>query len=86
MTIKNKIISVCLMFLVAFSVAGCSSKDTKKSNDFISSQNMKLIYEETISPNKEYVEKAEDIVKYTVEVYQDEDHTILVRENKHVLL
>lgn len=61
MTIKNKMISVCLMFLVAFSVVGCSSKDTKKSNDFISTENMKLIYEETISPNKEYVEKEEDI-------------------------
>ena len=78
MTIKNKMISVCLMFLVAFSVVGCSSKDTKKSNDFILTQNMKLIYEETISPNKEYVEKEEDIMNYTVEVYQDDDHMIFV--------
>ena len=38
---------------------------------------MELIYEETISPNKEYVEKEEDIVNYTVEVYQDDDHMIL---------
>lgn len=71
MTIKNKMISACLMCLVVFSVVGCSPKDGEKSNNFISTQNMELIYEETISPNKEYVEKEEDIVNYTVEVYQD---------------
>ena len=73
MTIKNKMISACLMCLVVFSVVGCSPKDGEKSNNFISTQNMELIYEETISPNKEYVEKEEDIVNYTVEVYQDDD-------------
>ena len=61
MTIKNKMISACLMCLVVFSVVGCSPKDGEKSNNFISTQNMELIYEETISPNKEYVEKEEDI-------------------------
>ena len=71
MTIKNKMISACLMCLVVFSVVGCSPKDGEKSNNFISTQNMELIYEETISPNEEYVEKEEDIVNYTVEVYQD---------------
>ena len=78
MTIKNKMISACLMCLVVFSVVGCSPKDGEKSNNFISTQNMELIYEETISPNKEYVEKEEDIVNYTVEVYQDDDHMIFL--------
>ena len=81
MTIKNKMISACLMCLVVFSVVGCSPKDGEKSNNFISTQNMELIYEETISPNKEYVEKEEDIVNYTVEVYQDDDHMIFVNAN-----
>lgn len=54
-----------------------------KSNNFISTQNMELIYEETISPNKEYVEKEEDIVNYTVEVYQDDDHMIFVNANSN---
>ena len=44
---------------------------------------MELIYEETISPNKEYVEKEEDIVNYTVEVYQDDDHMIFVNANSN---
>ena len=39
---------------------------------------MTLIYEETISPNKEYVQKEEDIVTYTVEIYQNKDYKILV--------
>ena len=81
MTIKNKMISACLMCLVVFSVVGCSPKDGEKSNNFISTQNMELIYEETISPNEEYVEKEEDIVNYTVEVYQDDDHMIFVNAN-----
>ena len=83
MTIKNKMISACLMCLVVFSVVGCSPKDVEKSNNFISSHNMELIYEETISPNKEYVEKEEDIVNYTVEVYQDDDHMIFVNANSN---
>ena len=40
MTIKNKMISACLMCLVVFSVVGCSPKDGEKSNNFISTQNM----------------------------------------------
>ena len=44
---------------------------------------MELIYEETISSNKEYVEKEEDIVNYTVEVYQDDDHMIFVNANSN---
>ena len=83
MTIKNKMISACLMCLVVFSVVGCSPKDGEKSKNFISTQNMELIYEETISPNKEYVEKEEDIVNYTVEVYQDDDHMIFVNANSN---
>ena len=56
---------------------GCSSKNTENNDDLTTTSNMKLIYEETISPNKEFVEK-EDIVNYTVEVYQDKDNAILV--------
>ena len=44
---------------------------------------MALIYEETISPNEGYVEKEEDIVTYTVEIYQNEDHKILVNSKSN---
>lgn len=56
-------------------LAGCSSK---KADDLISTDDMKLIYEETIYPNEEYVENQEDIVNYTVKIYQDKDNSILV--------
>lgn len=80
MKIKKTVCFVCFLFLLVFSLAGCSSQ---KTDDIISTDNMTLLYEETISPNKEYVEKEEDIVTYTVEIYQDEDYTILVNSKSN---
>lgn len=76
---RNILFSICFMFLLIFSLAGCGSKDTEKDNDTISTQNMNLICEETVSPNKEYVTVDEDIVNFTVEIYQNKDNKILVK-------
>lgn len=73
---KSIVFSVCFMFICAFALVGCSSKDTEQ--DVTLGQDMKLIYEETVSPNKEYVESEEDVVNYSIEVYQDEDYKVLV--------
>ena len=73
---KSIVLSVCFVFICAFALVGCSSKDTEQ--DMILDQEMKLIYEETISPNKEYAESEEDAVNYNVEVYQGKDYNILV--------
>lgn len=73
---KNIVFFVCFMLICVFALVGCSSKDTEQ--DMILGQDMKLIYEETVSPNKEYVESEEDIVNYSIEVYQDEDYKVLV--------
>lgn len=72
---KKIIVSVFLICILVLGLAGCSSK---KTDDFISTDDMKLIYEETTSPNKEYAEKQEDIINYTVKIYQDKDNSILV--------
>lgn len=72
---KKIIVSFSLIFVLVLGLAGCSSK---KTDNLISADDMKLIYEETIYPNKEYVEKQEDIVSYTVNIYQDKDNSILV--------
>lgn len=64
-----------LVFLLVFGLAGCSSN---KKDDLILTDDMNLIYEETIYPNEEYAEKQEDIVSYTVNIYQDKDNSILV--------
>ena len=62
------------MFLLV--LTGCSSKDGEK--DLSMRQDLALIYEETVSPNKEYVKSEEDIVNYRIEVYQNKDYKILV--------
>lgn len=69
------------MFLLIFTLAGCASKDAEKGN--VVSQDMQLIYEETVSPNKEYVKSEEDIVEFTVEIYQDTDNKILVNSKSN---
>lgn len=73
MTIKNKMISVCLMFLVAFSVVGCLSKDTKKGNDFILTQNMKLIIAYvSISEDGEVISKRKiSFINKAIEIIED---------------
>lgn len=60
------------MVILFVGVVGCSSQEIHDLND------SKLIYEETISPNREYVENEEDIVDYTIEIYQDNENNILV--------
>lgn len=68
----KRFFSIAVMVILFVSVVGCSSQETHDLN------NSKLIYEETISPNREYVENEEDIVDYTVEIYQDNENNILV--------
>lgn len=71
--IMKKIFIFCFLLFV-FGITGCSSNFDKKT--FI--QDSELIYEETISPNREYVESEEDIVDYTIEIYQDNENNIIV--------
>ena len=80
---KNKIFFVFAVFLTIFNLIGCSSKNTESDDELTTTSNMELIYEETISPNKEFAEKKEDIVHYTVEVYQDKDKIILVNSKSN---
>lgn len=68
----KRFFSIAVMVILFVSVVGCSSQETHDLND------SKLIYEETISPNREYVENEENIVDYTIEIYQDNENNILV--------
>lgn len=70
--VLKRFFSIAVMVILFVSVVGCSSQETHDLN------NSKLIYEETISPNREYVENEEDIVDYTIEIYQDNENNILV--------
>ena len=70
--VLKRFFSIAVMVILFVSVVGCSSQEIHDLND------SKLIYEETISPNREYVENEEDIVDYTIEIYQDNENNILV--------
>ena len=57
-----------LVLILIFSLTGCSNGHTPSTD----SDNSKAIYESTISPNEEYIEKDEDKVFYTIKVYQED--------------
>lgn len=44
----------------------------------ISNKDLTLIYEETVSPNKEYVSNKKDIVHYTIKIYQEDKNKVCV--------
>lgn len=44
----------------------------------ISNKDLTLIYEETVSPNKEYVSNKKDIVYYTIKIYQEDKNKVQV--------
>ena len=75
----NKIIICFICFLLVFGLIGCSSK----TDNVISTDKMEMIYAETVSANNGYAEKEEDIVNYTVEIYQDKNNKILVNSKSN---
>lgn len=60
-------IVLCLSLFFIFQ----NETDTSTSN-----KDLTLIYEEKVSPNKEYVSEKKDIVHYTIKVYQDEKYKL----------
>lgn len=60
------------LVLISMSISGCTSKDVVNENK------NDLIYQESISPNEQYVDNQEDVVRYTVEVYQENDETLSI--------
>ena len=65
--VSSIVLCLCLFFIFQ------NEKDTSTSN-----KDLTLVYEEKVSPNKEYVSNKKDIVHYTIEVYQDDDNTVYV--------
>lgn len=74
--------NIIMFFLILMSVFGLAGCSTKESDELISTDDMNLIYEETISPN-EYVTEEDDIVYYTVEVYQNDENNIIVNSSSN---
>ena len=71
MIVKLRRLVVLFSLLISMSISGCASKDVVDKNN-------NLIYQESISPNEQYVDNQEDVVHYTVEVYQENDDTLSI--------
>lgn len=65
--VSSIVLCLCLFFIFQI------EKDTSTSN-----KDLTLIYEETVSPNKKYVSNKEDIVHYTIKIYQEDKNTVQV--------
>lgn len=65
--VSSIVLCLCLFFIFQI------EKDTSISNE-----DLTLIYEETVSPNKEYVSNKKDIVHYTIKIYQEDKNKVCV--------
>lgn len=65
--VSSIVLCLCLFFIFQI------EKDTSTSNE-----DLTLIYEETVSPNKKYVSNKKDIVHYTIKIYQEDKNTVQV--------
>lgn len=81
---KKNIILLFLLSLILMISVGCSvqNKDNSDSS-IIDTSNEKLVYEETISPNKDYVTSSEDVVNYEVQIFQDKENNIIVNADSN---
>ena len=76
---------ILVLFLICpLMIGGCSQGETE--TDLLADNDESLIYEETISPNEDYVSSQDDIVYYTIRFYQDEDDKITVTADSNDLL
>lgn len=65
--VSSIVLCLCLFFIFQ------NETDTSTSN-----KDLTLIYEETVSPNKKYVSNKNDIVHYTIKIYQEDKNKVYV--------
>ncbi|WP_432618988.1 hypothetical protein [Butyricicoccus sp.] len=80
---KHKIL-VSIALLAMLILSGCASGSSDHTSSLLSTDNMQKIDTQTVYPNPEA--SGEDRVYYTVDVYQDTDHTILVQADSNFQL
>jgi hypothetical protein len=78
-----KCLLICMLSLLALLMFGCSTKENNVEGNLVSTEGAKLLFQETVSPNKEYIESDSDIVYYTVEIYQNSDNSIIVNADSN---
>lgn len=83
--LKNKhkfFASITLLAMLILS--GCSSDSSDQASSLLPTDNMQKIDTQTVYPNPEA--SGEDRVYYTIDIYQDTDHTILVQADSNFKL
>lgn len=80
----NLKILVSITLLAMLLLSGCASDSSDHASSLRSTDNMQKIDTQTVYPNPEA--SGEDRVYYTVDVYQDTDHTILVQADSNFQL
>ncbi len=80
---KHKIL-VSIALLAMLILSGCASGSSDHTSSLLSTDNMQKIDTQTVYPNPEA--SGDDRVYYTVDVYQDTDHTILVQADSNFKL
>jgi len=86
MSLKSRNNAICIAAIILsfiFILAGCSSKSAVSRSDLLATENAKLIYEETLCPNKAYVISDKDLVFYNIRIYQDDNFTIIVNPSSN---
>ena len=82
----SHVISLFITLLATLLLSGCFSGSSDAASALVSTDKMQLIDSQTVYPNPQDTADKEDRVYYTVEVYQDKDHTILVQANSNFKL
>lgn len=81
---KQKIILILLILLTSISIVGYLSKNRQKTtNSFVDTTINELVYEETLSPNKKYVQSEKDIVNYNIQIHQNKNNDIIVNADSN---
>lgn len=79
---KNIIIYLMIIVFAIIGVYIFYSKINKKDYNVIN-KDSKLIYENTISPNGDYVDLEKDKVFYTIKIYQNNNNNIIVKSSSN---
>lgn len=83
---RSHVISLFITLLATLLLSGCFSGSSDAASALVSTDKMQLIDSQTVYPNPQDTADKEDLVYYTVEVYQDKDNTILVQADSNFKL
>lgn len=77
--IKKILRSCILLCLIIICFCSCSSRNGDMDSKSIKiTSDYDLLLEETISPNEDYITSDEDLVKYTIRVFQNKDESLII--------